>query len=142
MPARKAKAARAPAKGTARKPRKRAAATKPELLSKGNGSDLYALGARVVSVFGPFNARVLIEMSADAAADLFPEPFGQSGLTGVIDGAEREVEAIRARDEPLAESALAASAVALAREIENPYNSATSKSMCARERRDTLDRIR
>jgi DNA-binding IclR family transcriptional regulator len=104
--------------------------------------DLYALGARVTSVFGAFQSRVLIEMPAEAAQELFPEPFGESGWMSVIEAAEREVEAIRKRDAALADSALAASAIALAYEIANPYNSATSKSMCAREMRDTLDRLR
>lgn len=103
--------------------------------------DLYASGARVVSVFGAFNSRVLIEMPAEAAQEMFPEPFAMSAQTSVIEAAERSVDAIRSRDGDLGESALAASAVALAREIENPYNSATSKSMCAREMRDTLDRL-
>jgi hypothetical protein len=85
---------------------------------------------------------VLVEIPAEAAATLFAEPLGGAGFTNVIEGALREVEAIRARDPELADSALAASAVALAREIEHPYNSATSKSMCAREMRDTLDRLR
>ncbi len=116
-------------------PRK-TAASKPQSI------DLYALGARVVSVFGAFQSRVMIEMAAEAAQGMFPEPFSESGRRSVIDAAEREVEAIRDRDSDLADSALAASAVALAYEIANPYNSATSKSMCAREMRDTLDRLR
>jgi hypothetical protein len=41
----------------------------------------------------------------------------------------------------LAESGLAASARALARELDRP-NSATSKSMCARALHDALDRLR
>ncbi len=133
-PAAKARKAAKPKTSRARKPR----AAPPEL----KAPDLYELGARVVSVFGAFDSRVLIEMPAKYAESLFPEPFHQSGLSNVVDGAEREIKAIRDRDKPLAEFALAASAVALAREIENPYNSATSKSMCAREMRDTLDRLR
>lgn len=104
--------------------------------------DLHALGARVVSVFGPFGSRTLIEMPTDAAQSMFPDPLGESARTSVIEAAERDVEAVRERDSALADSALAAAAVALAREIEHPYNSATSKSMCAREMRDTLDRLR
>jgi hypothetical protein len=42
----------------------------------------------------------------------------------------------------LAQGALAASALALAREIDTPGNSATSKSMCAKALLDTLDRLR
>ena len=37
---------------------------------------------------------------------------------------------------------LAMAALALAREIDSPTNSATSKSMCARSLLDTLDRLR
>lgn len=96
----------------------------------------------VISVFGAFNSRALIEMPAGAAEELIGEPLAKSGRTTVIEGAEREVSAIRKRDPELAKSALAASAVALAYEIEHPYNSATSKSNCAKEMRDTLDRLR
>lgn len=135
MPARKTP--KATAKPAAKRKTRR---TKPQLESQ--AVDLYEMGARVVSVFGAFKDRVLIEMPADTAKALFPEPFARSGPTNVVDGAERNVEAIRKRDEELAGSALAASAIALAREIEHPYNSATSKSMCAREMRDTLDRLR
>lgn len=39
-------------------------------------------------------------------------------------------------------SGLAAIAVELARQLDNPLNSATSKSMCAGQLRDTLDRLR
>lgn len=42
----------------------------------------------------------------------------------------------------LATSALAASALALAREIDNAGNSATSKSMCARELREHMEQLR
>lgn len=42
----------------------------------------------------------------------------------------------------MADSALAASALALAREIDSPNNSATSKSMCAKALREALDRLR
>ena len=41
-----------------------------------------------------------------------------------------------------ARSGLAMAALALAREIDAPTNSATSKSMCARSLLDTLDRLR
>ena len=104
--------------------------------------DLHKRGARVVSVYGPFNSRCLIEMDANVAAEFFPLGLGLSCRTNVISAAEHDVEAIRARDPELADSALAAAALALAHEIEHPFNSATSKSMCAREMRDTLDRLR
>lgn len=53
----------------------------------------------------------------------------------------RDIAELAGRDERLAESGLAASALALARELDNP-NSATSKSMCARSLLETLDRLR
>lgn len=55
---------------------------------------------------------------------------------------ERDLERLRARSPELADSALAASVVALARELDAPKNSATSKSMCARALIDALDRLR
>ena len=42
----------------------------------------------------------------------------------------------------LATGGLAITALALAREIDSPTNSATSKSMCARSLLDTMDRLR
>lgn len=55
---------------------------------------------------------------------------------------EKDLAAIRVRDEALADSALAASALVLARELDDPGNSATSKSMCARALQDHLERLR
>jgi hypothetical protein len=55
---------------------------------------------------------------------------------------KRDVAAIGKRDSALAKSALAASAVALARELDDPTNSATSKSMCSRSLLETMNRLR
>lgn len=110
--------------------------------AKAPRDDLYKRGARVVSVFGPFNSKVLIEMGTEVAQEYFPQGLGASCRTSVITAAEHDVEAIRSRSPSLADSALAASAIALAYEIEHPHNSATSKSMCAREMRDTFDRLK
>lgn len=55
---------------------------------------------------------------------------------------DRDLKAIRVSDPALADSALAASALALARELDDTDNSATSKSMCARALHDALDRLR
>jgi hypothetical protein len=55
---------------------------------------------------------------------------------------QRDIDKIAKADPALAESALAASALALAREIDSSRNSATSKSMCARALLETLDRMR
>lgn len=92
--------------------------------------DLTKLGAHVVSVFGPFNSRVLIEMPAERAMDVFPDGLGAAAPALVLEAVVRDLERIQRRDPQLAESTLAMSAVAMAREIEHPYNSATSKSMC------------
>lgn len=59
---------------------------------------------------------------------------------------DRSVTAAVTRDldafpDELANSALAASALALAREMDSP-NSATSKSMCAKALLETMDRLR
>lgn len=45
-------------------------------------------------------------------------------------------------DPDLERSGLAASALALARELDKPTNSATSKAACARALREALDRLR
>lgn len=56
----------------------------------------------------------------------------------VVEAVERDLVALGG---DLADSALAASALALARELDAP-NSATSKSMCARALMETMDRLR
>lgn len=105
--------------------------------------DLHARGARVVSVFGPFASRVLIEMPVSAAVEMFPDgALAAAGPSYVIDAVERDVAAIRERDPQLADSTLAASALAMAYEIANPYNSATSKSMCDKAMRDAMKTLR
>jgi hypothetical protein len=97
---------------------------------------------RLVSIFGPFNSRALIEISVEGAERLVDGGELQPCGTGVIDAVDRELVEMRGRAPALADSAIAAAARALAFEIENPYNSATSKSMCARELREDMDRLR
>lgn len=67
---------------------------------------------------------------------------GRPDRHSVVASVERDLAEIAKRDQALADSALAASVRALAREIDDPDNSATSKSMCARALLDTLDRLR
>jgi hypothetical protein len=67
---------------------------------------------------------------------------GGAGIRRSARRVERDLAKIRERDPEVADSALAASAVALAREIEHPFNSATSKSMCAGKLHEALDRLR
>lgn len=59
----------------------------------------------------------------------------------VVEAAERDLEQIRERDPALADSTLAALALALAAEIDDPGNSATSKSMNAHQLRDTTVKL-
>lgn len=54
----------------------------------------------------------------------------------------RDLEDVRRRSPKLAQSALAATALALAAQLDNPHTSATSKSMCAKALLDTLDQVR
>lgn len=120
--------------------------------------DLYELGGRVLSVFGPFGSRTLIELPTEVAEEMFPDGLAVSGRTDVVAAAERDIESIRRRDTALAESVLSASMLSLAYEMQDPFNSATSKSMCAKalmeareqllalappvERKDDLDELR
>jgi hypothetical protein len=53
-----------------------------------------------------------------------------------------DLAVIRAASPELADSALAATALAMAREIDKPRNSATSKSMCAARLTDALEQLR
>lgn len=70
-------------------------------------------------------------------------PVGASApATGDVEAAvRRDLDGLAERDPELAQSGLAASAIALARMIDNPKNSATSRSMCARALREALDRL-
>jgi hypothetical protein len=60
----------------------------------------------------------------------------------VLAGVEQDLAAIAERDSKLATSALAAMALQLARQLDSTKTSATSKSMCSAQLRDTLDRLR
>lgn len=61
-------------------------------------------------------------------------------LGPVTAGVERDIKAFGSPE--LAKSGLAASALALARELDDSNNSATSKAMCQKALRETLDRLR
>lgn len=58
----------------------------------------------------------------------------------VVKALEQDLKALR--DPSLASSALAGVALAMARELDDESNSATSKSMCARALLDALERLR
>lgn len=59
----------------------------------------------------------------------------------VVDAVKRDLAVVAKADAALGKSGLALLALALAREVDSPFNSATSKSMCAGQLRDTLDRL-
>lgn len=101
------------------------------------------MAGRVLSVFGPFNSRVLVEMSADDAAAMFPDmDLGSLGRSEVLEAVERDLAGIRERDPKVASSATAAAAMQMAIELEHPYNSATSKSMCAKALMEAMRELR
>lgn len=60
----------------------------------------------------------------------------------VFDAIEKDLDSIRRYAPSVADSGLAAAALALAAEVDRPRNSATSKSMCAKVLMETMDRIR
>lgn len=70
-------------------------------------------------------------------------PAGDDGrATGEVEAAvRRDLDGLAVRDQGLAQSGLAASALALARGIDDPRSSLTSKSMAARALREALDRL-
>ena len=107
-----------------------------------DGDDLAAAGARVVAVFGAFASRVMVEMPTRLAEELFNEPLADCSRTEIFDGVERDLAEITKRDADLGRSALAGLCRGLALELENPYNSATSKAQCAGQLRDTLAQLR
>lgn len=53
-----------------------------------------------------------------------------------------ELARLRERDPELASSAVAAGALAMAMELDDPGNSATSKSMCMKALMDAMDHLR
>lgn len=59
----------------------------------------------------------------------------------VVEAVERDLANLAKRAPGLDESAEAATALALARELDS-HNSATSKSMCARALNETMDKLR
>lgn len=96
---------------------------------------------RLISVYGPFDCMSLIEVSTETAHAFFRELGGPQLPDGVIRAVERDLEQIKEHAPDLAE-ALQATAMQLARELDHPGNSATSKSMCAARLNETMDKLR
>lgn len=120
------------------------AQARPDAGTPESGDDLVELDinrCHVLAVFGMFEARTLIEMPTEMARKLFgsiPAAMRPDNIAAV----ERDIERIRELDSALAESALAATALQMAYEMTNPFNSATSKSMCARALLETMEQLR
>lgn len=90
-------------------------------------------GARIVSVDGPFNSRVLVDMPADLAHKLFDgKTIAEAAPSELRESAEHDLALLAERDASLAKGTLAATARALAIRLENPYTSATAAAMCGR----------
>lgn len=64
-----------------------------------------------------------------------------AGKLSVASAVQRDLEELERRLEGIGESGLAATALTLARELDKPKNSATSKSMCAKALREVMDRL-
>lgn len=60
----------------------------------------------------------------------------------VREAVERDLAEIRECDEKLADSSIAATALVMADQLDDPGTSATSKSMCAKALREAMDRLR
>lgn len=60
----------------------------------------------------------------------------------MVEAVQADLDRLAERSPGLAEGALAHLALAMAGEIDDPMNSATSKSMCAGRLSDVLDRLR
>lgn len=98
--------------------------------------------ARIVSVakVGPFTEVAFVVMPIEAAKQFIETDKAPASIA--VTNVLADIDQIRQSDPALADSGLAATAFAMALELENPYNSATSKSMCARALMDALNRLR
>lgn len=114
----------------------------PVVIERG-GPPTAGNGYVLISVFGPFNSVALLETSAERATELLGMPLSSTlGPTRVVDAVGAEISLLEQRKPGLAESTFAATAIALAYELDNPFNSATSKSMCSRSLAEVVDRLR
>lgn len=96
----------------------------------------------LVGVFGPFNSRALVEVSSTVAQQLVDDATIDPAPVFVVDAVRRDLASLAERDAELAGSGLAMSMLTMAYEMSNPYNSATSKSMCAKALADGMRQLR
>jgi hypothetical protein len=95
----------------------------------GLSPDLFEYGARVLRVHG------------ERAVVSLPRDLGQSGPSSSTEAAEGDVAKIRERDRAVGESVVAATMLAMAQEVDDPFNSATSKAQCAKELRQAFESL-
>ena len=85
-------------------------------------------------------ARRGIELPAKANKAEIEVLLGETRRT-VVAAVEHDLAALAKREPSIPSTALAASALELARQLDDPDNSATSKSMCSRALTEALDRL-
>jgi hypothetical protein len=105
---------------------------------EGLSPDLFKYGARVLNVH---QDRTVIEVSTDLAGFLFRGPLTESGETTVATAVEEDLDLISKRDPKVARSAIAAAALRMGHELDDPYNSASAKAQCARALQSHMDRL-
>ena len=116
----------------------RRAPRKKQLLAK----DLHGKGARVVAVFGPFQAYTLVRMPTELALEVFPDGLPAAASMDPVEAVEHQISDAAESTSSTSVAAVAATALAMAHELVNPFNSATSKSMCAARLLDALEKLR
>lgn len=102
-------------------------------------------GARVISFYGKGKyRRVMVDMPLKVAKREFRDlDLRQAALAAVTDAIRAELAKLKKDGKgELASSALAMSAVQMAKELDDPFNSAHAKSMCAKELQRAVDRLR
>ena len=82
------------------------------------------------------NKKAVIEAIESAAV-----AAGGAAAGSVVEAVEADLAELAKRDPDLARSSRAASALVLARELDSPRNSATSKSMCSKALSEAMDRL-
>jgi hypothetical protein len=105
---------------------------------EGLSPDLFRYGARVIKVH---QGRTVIDVSTELAGFLFRRSLAESGQSSVATAVEEDLDLIRSRDPRVADSAIAAAALRMGRELDDPFNSATSKAQCAKALHAHMDRL-
>lgn len=86
--------------------------------------------------------RAVPELEEDAATLVAEAVLEQLGGQKVTRAVERDLREIRKSSPDVAKGGQAAAALALALQLDFPWNSATSKAMCARALHEALEELR